>query len=470
MKASAARRTPAALWVAGLALSVGCRPKPVDLRSLAEAHAPVAAAGALDPAATSSDPGRRAGDDPWPARTPEERLAEARRATARLLSTPPLTADEPPRSHRLPPELIDQSIVNVNRRLEEIAVDDPQHPDLLFRLADLYLDKKQHLTLEARALHGKQREAERRGEAAVAQGFGVAQQRREDAARAASQRAVEVLTSLVDDPRFARYLRIDQALYLLGVELGELGREQEMTAAYHRLLRERSGQFFALIYRNFGDFYFERGRHDEARKFYAKVVDNYRDSRVYIYGLYMLGRCEVRGGEVERARGLARIVEAFGLSHDDQRADRREDRRLRPEIGAALVDAYADAGEPGAALALFTRAHDGQRQPEARARKMLGRLAATYFHRGRYPESIVAYRVLQSNETSALARCSWQWRVFLSSLGTGDADAMARERAALLRDVDDLGDDLTPEDPGWYCVEHGADARRVLIDPTPAGP
>ena len=96
-----------------------------------------------------------------------------------------------------------------------------------------------------------------------------------------------------------------------------------------------------------------------------------------------------------------------------------------------LVHAFAAAGRPVRAAALFTRLAALPRPVERRDVALLERLALAYFARGQPRESAVIDRELLRRHPADPEACTWQTRLLLTAVATRDLAAQRREAQRL---------------------------------------
>lgn len=333
--------------------------------------------------------------------------------------------------------------ISVARRLVDQA--DPasgEYAGYLFRLADLHLDEKAIYERQVGALYEKIAEHERGGEREAAKRERARQTRLSAQQKKAGQRAVQVLAKLVNDGRFAKFARRDEALYAMAFELGQLGQDGAMQKAYVRLLTEHpQSKFRPHVYVAFGDHKFEAGEIGDALQLYDKVVDGFVDSPLYAYALYKTAWCHlnpVGSGTPDYERSLDRFVKAIGATLQGRAGSEANARQLRREARRDLVRAFAHAGRPSRAWELFSKVGQGPAAEEDMARKMMDLLAGAYFGEGMYVESTAIYRELQDRFAGDPEVCEWQSRIVINALATDDADIQWKETQRLARTWEDV--------------------------------
>ncbi len=332
-------------------------------------------------------------------------------------------------------EIADEQIMMMKALLDESEASDAQFPDYLFRLADLYLDKKGYFELQAGALFDKIYDAKDKGKKAEAKQLTQRQKKFESQAAKASADAVKVYKVLVSKPQFAKYKRIDEALYFYAFELGQLKRESEMQEAYLRLIREYpQSKYIPNAFLSFADYYYGKQQIREALQLYQKIVDGYRDSPVYAYALYKMGWCylnPVGTAEPEYTKSLNKFVETIKATLEGRAGSEANAKQLRRDARRDLVKAYVHAGKPSKAWDFFTKVGNGPKKKENMSRKMMELLAAAYFGEGLYIESTATYKKLQDVYSGDQMECTWQAAIVVNALATDDKGIQWKETERL---------------------------------------
>ncbi|MCA9648789.1 MAG: hypothetical protein H6712_13455 [Myxococcales bacterium] len=321
-------------------------------------------------------------------------------------------------------EIADEQIMMMKALLDEAGPSSPEYPDYLFRLADLFLDKKAFFDLQAGALYEKIYDAKDKNKTAEAKQLEQRQKKFENQSKQASSDAVKVYAALVNKPQFAKYKRMDEALYFYAFELGQLERESEMQEAYLRLIREYpQSKYIPNAYLSFADFYYGKNQIKEALQLYQKIVDGYKDSPVYAYALYKMGWCylnPVGTAEPEYEKSLDKFVETVKATLEGRAGSEANAKQLRRDARRDMVKAYVHAAKPSKAWEFFKKVGDGPKKDENMSRKMMELLAAAYFGEGMYIESTATYKKLQEVFDGDSMECQWQAAIVVNALATDD--------------------------------------------------
>lgn len=411
--------------------------------------------------------------DPSAPCTPDQRLAQAQRESSAHLPSPPLRVEDVLRPRPTPPrrEVLEQQILLLERLIAATDSNDPDFPHLLLRLATLFDNLGNRHDREAAAADSELRDAERTGHAEKTTMWSRTRDEHRTLANEAMVDAARIYRTLVTKPQFARYVRLDEALFRHGHTLGRLDREPQMREAYLRLIREfPNSAFIPVAYASFADDYRRRGQLREAATLYDKAVSRPDEHRVRTYALAQLGWCHLelgRSGESPHGDDVDRSIDAFVkaielLLHDER------DTVVLQDAQRGLTEAYVLAGNPHRAWAFFERTIHGGTD---RLRSLTEALAHAYFRERRYRDSTVVLRDLQARHPDDPRACEWQWRIFLNSLADDDALRPVQERVELLSLRAHLDATAANTTQALQCRDRARDAQRVLlgVDHVPMG-
>jgi TolA-binding protein len=322
-------------------------------------------------------------------------------------------------------EILDEQIVKLRRLIGQTAKSDPDMPELLFRLADLWLEKVAYFERQAGSLYDPIHAAETAKNKPLAQSLRAKQAKFRSQQKAAAGKAVDVFRVLARDSTFASYKRLDEAIYYLAFELGRLGREAEMKEAYVRLVREfPTSKFVASAYLNLADSFFAKSQIPDALKLYERIIEGYPDSPVYAYALYKIAWCHLNPigtAEPQYAKSLDAFVATIAATLAGKAGNEANGRQLRRDARRDLVRAFVHSGKPSKAFEFFEKVGNGPHASEDMAKKMMELLAVAYFGEGMYVESTATYRKLQDVFAKDEDVCHWQAQVVVNALATDDS-------------------------------------------------
>jgi TolA-binding protein len=343
-------------------------------------------------------------------------------------------------------EMADKQIEFLKRLIKTSEDSDPEYPDYLFRLADHYLEKKAFFDLQSGSLYQKIYDAEDANKKDLAKQLKEQQKRHERDAKDSSEKAARIYEALVDNPKFASYKRMDEALYYYAFELGELGEETKMQAAYQRLINDfPSSPYIANAYLAFADYYYGKGQIGNAVRLYERVTQ-FKDSPVYAYALYKLAWCHLNPiGEFEARfdKSLNYFVETINATKEGRAGSESNGKQLRRDARRDLVRAYVHASKPSKAWEFFDKIGNGPGKDENDARKMMELLANQYFGDGQYTESTFVYKKLQELFPEDAMTCDWQGKIVVNTLATDNKEVQWQE-------TESLGKYYTKFDTGDY--------------------
>ena len=292
-----------------------------------------------------------------------------------------------------------------------------------------------------------------------------------DQATEASEQMVKLLKTLVTLRKPAKSPFIEEALYLFVLELDALGRTPERDDAERRLAQD----YPTSSYRLHLDLLaahdaLTRNQLIAARALYEKFltapVHELRASAHLGLGWSYL-RSE--SGEAPRPdlalAAFIRAIETAVVPHPATTSSNPSP-PLDPVLASAhagLVHAFAAAGRPADAAALFTRLADLPQPMDRRSLALLERLALAYFARGQHRESATIYRELQRLHPDDPQQCVWQTRLLLTTIPLHDRDAQLREALHLGEAWQQYQGSSHPQSLRLRCRD---DARAALTELT----
>jgi len=392
----------------------------------------------------------------------EGEFKRAREAAAEGNEGPTGAVDPVPRKQRdITLAALDEQISVMKALLEEAGPDDKDFPSYLFRLADLYLDQKAIFENQEGALYEKIHAQKEAGKDDAARTTRARQSKLRKHARAASQHAAKVYAALVDGARWAKWKRMDEALYYYAFELGQLGQEAQMQEVYVRLLRDHpTSRFVPQVYISFGDQMFASGEVEKARTLYERVIDGYSDSPVYAYALYKSAWCQLNPmgtAEPNYAMALQRFVDTIEATLEGRAGSEANGQQLRRDARRDLVLAYAHAAAPIKAWEFFGRVGRGPTAKQDMNREMMVRLASTYFGEGMYVESTATYHRLGRELPKDHDRCAWQYRVVINTLASSNNNIQWEETERLGEVWAEVRDATLPKRVKRQCRDYARD-------------
>src|SRR4029077_7652966 len=150
-------------------------------------------------------------------------------------------------------KLVDAQISKMRRLIQVTSDDDPQKPDFLFRLGELYAEKQKFNLNQARALDQKIYElpANQRGSLLTQQkGYEQAEQKW----------LLEAVKSYIGATKFRKYERMDEVLFRLAYLLTSVKKEDQAREFFYRLIKDYpTSKYIPDAYLSFAEFYFDKG-------------------------------------------------------------------------------------------------------------------------------------------------------------------------------------------------------------------
>lgn len=357
-------------------------------------------------------------------------------------------------------EMSDKQIEFLKRLIKSTDKSDPEYPDLLFRLSDHYLEKKAYFELQAGSLYDAIYEAEDAGNTSKKKQLEAKQLEFIKKGKEASAQAARIYKALVNDPAFAGYKRMDEALYYYAFELGNLGKEKEMQLAYQQLINNYpESQFISQAYLAFADYYFGKNEIQNAVRLYQKVTE-FKDSPVYAYALYKLAWCHLNPigtAEARYDKSLNYFVATIKATQEGRAGSEANGKQLRRDARRDLVRAYVHASRPSQAWDFFNKWGKGPGKDENDVKKMMKLLANQYFGEGKYVESTFVYKKLQDEFASDPDACEWQSRIVVNTLAEDN-------KAVQWRETKELGAYWTKYKEGDYKKSVKRKCRDAALD------
>ncbi len=313
--------------------------------------------------------------------------------------------------------------IRVLRRLIDNTDDkDPDKPDLLFRMAELYAEQQRYYDFRARELDQKIFDAGNKGDAPAADRFRAQQtdflKRKQQWLLAAVKEYLEV----AEHPdKYSSYKRMDEVLFDLAYLLQQVKKEDAARKFFKQLIKDYpKSKFIPDAFLSFGEYFFDQKDIENALKFYDRVMQ-YPESRVFGYAKYKEGWCYYNLGDFKQA--LATFVSVVELSQKGGGTAHERSNRLAlaKEAKKDIVRAYArvPGANPEKAWPFF------QRTGGQYAMTMMEQLGELYNGQGMFPQSIKVYRNLMALAPTSGKLCSWQTEVMRNQLSMSGSRATA---------------------------------------------
>lgn len=265
----------------------------------------------------------------------------------------------------------------------------PQKSDALFQLAEFWIEKSKYYYFQEWAELDKKlvtyRECQdAKGEGACGEEPKV-NNHQSELYRAEALRLYEQI--LKDSPT---YMRKDEVLFALAVNLYEKGDKPGSIARYRDLVTQYpNSQFAGDAYVAMGEHYFAANELAKAEAAYEKALQaSVNEPRIYNFALYKLSWCAFNAGDYEGS--LKRLQEVVTRS---EAANTKNEVALKWEALRDMVLTWAQLGEVQKANIYYKSVTSRER-----ARDYMSRLAGKYFGDKRSDLAIDTYALLIDEE------------------------------------------------------------------------
>ncbi len=265
--------------------------------------------------------------------------------------------------------------IKVLQRLIEVTIEsDPEKPDLLFRMAEIYAQQQYEFDFKTRELDDKITKAQMENRDDETRLLKTKQQDFERRSNVWLLEAVKKHFEVATGPKYQTYKKMDQVLFNLAYLLTKAKREDEARVYSDRLIKDYStSPYLAHYYLAFGEYFFESSDFDNALIFYEKSL-SFKNSKVYGHALYQKGWAHSRKTEFKAAlQDFAEVVK-FTAKRDDKTG-------LAQEARNDLVRTYAQVGDAGKAYSFFKKFGSSE------AKDMMEQLSVRYQLQGKLAES-----------------------------------------------------------------------------------
>jgi len=239
-------------------------------------------------------------------------------------------------------KLVDAQISKMRRLIQVTQDDDPQKPDFMFRLGELYAEKQRYNFNQARALDQKIYDLppNQRGSLQSQQKTYEAQEQKW---------LLEAVKAYIGATKFKKYERMDEVLFRLAYLLTSVKKEDQAREFFFRLIKDYpNSKYIPDAYLSFAEFYFDKGEMDKALSFYEKV-EQFPKSSVYPYAVYKKGWCYVNQGDYKTALetfvGVVRMTQERRSTSPPPRSRRWRKRPRR--TSSRPIRTWADPTRPG---------------------------------------------------------------------------------------------------------------------------
>src|SRR6188768_3660596 len=302
-------------------------------------------------------------------------------------------------------KIVDAQISKMRRLITVTADDDPQKPDFMFRLGELYAEKQRYNFNAARALDQKIFELQPNQRGPL-----LSQQKTYE--QQEQKWLLEAVKSYIGATKFRKFERMDEVLFRLAFLLTSVKKEDQAREFFHRLIKDfPNSKYIPDAYLSFAEFYFDKGEMENALKFYEKV-EQFPKSSVYPYAVYKKGWCYINLGDYKTA--LETFVGVVRMTQDGKvNISSSQKKAMEKEAKKDIVKAYSHVGGPDKAWEFFQRT-GGDYAP-----KMMESLAELYWQEGKFVDSSRVYKKVISQNMESPRICEWQNKIVRNTLSAG---------------------------------------------------
>jgi tetratricopeptide (TPR) repeat protein len=323
-------------------------------------------------------------------------------------------------------KLVDAQIGKMRRLIQVTQDDDPQKPDFMFRLGELYAEKQRFLFNQARALDQKIYELPPNQRGSL-----QAQQKTYE--QGEQKWLLEAVKAYIGATKFKKYERMDEVLFRLAYLLTSVKKEDQAREFFFRLIKDYpNSKYIPDAYLSFAEFYFDKGEMDKALSFYEKV-EQFPKSSVYPYAVYKKGWCYINLGDYKTA--LETFVGVVRMTQEGKgNISKAQKQALEKEAKKDIVKAYSHVGGPDKAWEFFQRT-GGDFAP-----KMMESLAELYWEEGKFQDSSRVYKKVIANNMDSPRICEWQNKIVRNTLSAGNKKDQVQEIERLGAVYDKVGE------------------------------
>ncbi|NMB77387.1 MAG: tetratricopeptide repeat protein [Myxococcales bacterium] len=298
----------------------------------------------------------------------------------------------------------------------------PFLPDIIFRLAELYVEKSRLVYYLDVELKGEQ--------AATS-----------PEAKLLKNEAITVYRDVMH--RFPEYRYNDKVLFFLGHEFAELGmyapeegKEPDLKnpdcllAAYRKLVEEypKSPLMLEALF-IIGNYYFDNDKFDDAEKWYNRIFE-FRESPIHDMARYKLGWIEINRARVDKKhyKKALQLFEQVATSQntgdETTNVDTQKAMNIKQEALSGIVFCYTEVHSPKMALDYFKRLAPSK----IGYVQALEKLANRYFIKEQYDNAALIYRRIIDLSNDVEKNLDYAQRIY-------DASGLSKSKDKVDEDV-----------------------------------
>ncbi len=305
--------------------------------------------------------------------------------------------------------------VDVTKDLIKKSKSAPYLPDIIFRLAELYVEKSRliyYLDVETK---------------------GAEQAVSSPEAKLWKNEAIQTYTDVMH--RFPEYRYNDKVLFFLGHEYHELGMHEDMLKTYKKLVEDypKSSLLLEALY-IIGDFYFNKDDLVEAEKWYQRILQ-YRESPLHDMARYKLAWVAINHARDDKkfwkkALGLFEEVATSKNSPDEGiTVDTHKMVNIRIEALNGIVFCYTEVHSAKNALDYFRKLATSK-QVYLHA---LEKLANRYFIKEQFDNAALMYRRIIELSNDVEKNLDYAQRIYDASSFSKNKEKVDEDVRALVK-------------------------------------
>jgi len=329
---------------------------------------------------------------------------------------PEITADQFMQIETEVQNIRNEQITEYIALIKDTPADDPERPDLLFRLAELYAQKQRYYRFQYMEYFGKIEKAPKNKKASLKS----KQKKYADAETKYLKKSIGIYKRIVENPKFRDYPRMDEAMFFYAYTLQNAKYAEPARKVFYKLIKDfPNSKYIPYAYLAFADYYFNENSLANAEKFYDKVLQ-FPKSPVYVFAMYKKGWVYLNLDRPQDA-----LETFFKVAQKTERD--KKNAVLNKASKKDFVRAYAKVGKPSLAYKAFQRVDKGY------AFKMLQILGDLYLSQGKAGKTVYVFRELMSLKPKHPEVCNWQFTVVRATLTVGNQDEKVKEVERLVK-------------------------------------
>ena len=292
-------------------------------------------------------------------------------------------------------------------------------PDIIFRLAELYVEKSRLVYYL---------EVENKGTEAASSAE----------AKLLKNEAITIYNDVLKG--FPDYRYADKVLFFLGHEYNELGMHEDMLATYRKLVDDypKSNLLLESLF-IIGDYYFNRDQLPDAEKYYNKVL-KYRESPIHDMSRYKLGWVAINKAKAEDSKKswkeALKFFEQVVLSKNEELEKSSSDpegksssSNIKMQALDGVVFCYTEVYKPNIALDYFRKLATSK----TIYLHSLEKLANRYFIKEQFDSAALMYRRIIELSNDVEKNLDFAQRIYDASSFSKKKDKVDEDVRALVK-------------------------------------